>query len=102
MYIFRRYLLAKWDGTLPICVRHIYNWYLLEAYDLANMLDTFIGVWKCVEKILRQFDEKINFFREDMRKFQHNPRSEKWVFFLDSVDADEVGRYATPIHPTRI
>ena len=42
--IFRPDLRTKWDGTLPLCVRHIYNWYLLEAYDLANMLDTFIGV----------------------------------------------------------
>ena len=42
--IFKPDLLVKWDGTLPLCVRHIYNWYLLEAHDLANMLDTFIGV----------------------------------------------------------
>ena len=53
--IFRQQLRAKWDGTPPLCIRNPYNWYLLEVHDLRNMLDTFIGVWKCVEKILEPF-----------------------------------------------
>ena len=42
--IFRRQFWAKWYGTLPLCIGRTYNWYLLQAYDLGNMLDTFIGV----------------------------------------------------------
>ena len=42
----------KVDGTLPLCIRHAYNWYLLKAYDLGNMLG-IISVWKCVEKNFR-------------------------------------------------
>ena len=42
--IFKQPLRTKWDGTLPLCVRHAYIWYLLKAYDLESMLDTFIDV----------------------------------------------------------
>ena len=56
--IFRRPLLTKWDGTLPLCVGHAYNWYLLKAYDLESMLYTFIGVWKSVENFLESFEWK--------------------------------------------
>ena len=35
---------AKWDGTLFLCVQYGHNWYLLEAYDLGDMLDTIISI----------------------------------------------------------
>ena len=79
--IFRQPLLTKWDGTLPLCVGHAYNWYLLKAYDLESMLDTFIGVWKCIKKFQSNLNEK-TFLRADMRKFQQILKSEKWVIFL--------------------
>ena len=42
--IFRPQLLAKSDGTLVLCIQYGHNWYLLEAYDLGDMLDTFISI----------------------------------------------------------
>ena len=50
---------AKWDSTLFLCIQYGHNWYLLEAYDLGDMLDTFISIWKCVENFLEPFKAKI-------------------------------------------
>ena len=100
--IFRQQLRTKWDGTLPLCIGNAYNWYLLEAYDLRNMLDTFIGVWKCVEKNLEPFWWKNSLFWRRHEKIPTDPQIRKMSDFLIFFDADEVGRYATSIHPTRI
>ena len=76
---------TKWDGTLPLCIEHAYNWYLPKAYDLESMLDTFIGVWKCVEKILEPFEWKKSIFFvkiwDNSNKSSEWLRSKKWVIF---------------------
>ena len=53
---------TKWDGTLLLSIRGTYNWYLLEAHDLGNMIDAFISVWKCVENFLEPFKAKLFIF----------------------------------------
>ena len=76
---FQTAITEEWDGTLPLCVRHAYNWYLLKAYDLESMLDTFLDIWKCVETFLEPFEWKTNFVCryhsffgfEDLLEFSH-------------------------------
>ena len=96
--IFRRDLRTKWDGTLPLCVRHIYNWYLLEAYDLANMLDTFIGVWKCKEKILKPFWwKKSTFFMKIWENSNTSPDPKNdWFFGFCWCWRNGMVRYSYP------
>ena len=91
-------VLAKWDGTLPLCVRHIYNWYLLEAYDLANMLDTFIGVWKCKEKILKPFWwKKSTFFMKIWENSNTTPDPKNdWFFWILLCWRNGMIRYSYP------
>ena len=54
--------MTKWDGTFLLSIRGTYNWYLLEAHDLGNMIDAFISVWKCVENFLEPFKAKLFIF----------------------------------------
>ena len=58
--ILKQPLLTKLDGTLVLRVVWPYNWYLLKAYDLADLLNTHNVGWKCVEKFLSQFKGKIS------------------------------------------
>ena len=55
--IFQITSVAKWGGTLLLSIWCTYNWYLLEVYDLGNMLDTIIGFWKR-DKIFRVVERK--------------------------------------------
>ena len=43
------WLLTKGYGTVVLCIAWSYNWYLLKAHDLADLLNTQNVWWKCVK-----------------------------------------------------
>ena len=62
--IFRRQVWAKCYGTLLLCIGYAYNWYLLKAYDLENMLDTNYMCVRCIGAAYRTTSSKLFGARE--------------------------------------
>ena len=65
--ILKQPLLTKLDGTLVLRVVWPNNWYLLKAYDLADLLNTHNVYWKCVENFLKPF------LRKNLHEIDENP-----------------------------
>ena len=100
---------AKWGGTLLLSIWCTYNWYLLEVYDLGNMLDTIIGVWKRVENFLESWKGNIfKFFHEisyfwDLRFrwkfliFSWDFMKKIWKYFLSTTLKKFSTHFQTPM-----